>query len=224
MINKKWDQELCMEFQKPYFKELMKFIENEYKNKTIYPKRKNLFQAFEYTQLENIKVLIVGQDPYHGENQAHGMSFSVQVNQPIPKSLLNIYKELKNDLNCEIPNNGYLKKWADQGVLLLNTVLTVEAHLANSHKNKGWEKFTDVVIQKVNDQNRPIVIFLWGKQAQTKKRFLTNDMHLIIESTHPSPLSAYRGFFGNQCFSRCNEFLEKNGVRGIDWQIDNVEI
>jgi len=221
-INNHWDQVLIDEFDKPYYQALEKFIDVEYKTKNIFPKRKDIFNALKYTDLNDVKVLLVGQDPYHGENQAHGLSFSVNIKQAIPKSLANIFKELKEDVDFEIPNHGYLKKWADQGVLLLNTVLTVEAHEPNSHKNRGWEEFTDRVIQKVNEQDRPIVIFLWGKPAQRKRIFLTNSKHLIIETSHPSPLSAYRGFLGSKCFSKCNSFLEKNGVHGIDWQIDNI--
>lgn len=222
VIRNDWDQAIGNEFHKTYFKELMKFIDSEYLNKNIFPPREDIFNALKYTKLADAKVLLVGQDPYHNEKQAHGLSFSVLPDQPIPKSLLNIYKELKNDMHCEIPNNGYLKKWAEQGVLLLNTVLTVEAHQPHSHKNKGWEKFTDAVIQMINEQDRPLVIFLWGKPAQKKKKFLTNKKHLIIETSHPSPLSSYRGFLGSKCFSRCNEFLNENGIEEIDWQIEDV--
>ena len=169
-IKSDWNKAIGEELLKPYFKKLMKFIDFEYEEKKIFPKKKDIFNALNYTKLEEVKVLLVGQDPYHNESQAHGLSFSVLPDQPIPKSLINIYKELKTDMNCEPPNNGYLKKWADQGVLLLNTVLTVEAHLPHSHKKKGWEKFTDAIIQKVNEQDRPIVILLWGKPAQDKKK------------------------------------------------------
>ena len=169
-----------------------------------------------------VKVLLLGQDPYHNEHQAHGLSFSVQPGQDIPPSLVNIYKELHDDLGCYIPNNGYLKKWADQGVLLLNTVLTVRAHQANSHQGHGWEQFTDAVIQAVNSQDRPIVYMLWGAPARRKKAMLTNPKHLILEAPHPSPLSAYRGFFGCKHFSKANEFLKASGVEPIDWQIENI--
>jgi uracil-DNA glycosylase len=222
IINDDWNQAIGNEFDKLYFKELIKFIDLEYATKNIFPKREDIFNALNYTKLEDVKVLLVGQDPYHNENQAHGLSFSVLPDQQIPKSLVNIYKELKDDMNCKIPNNGYLKKWADQGVLLLNTVLTVEAHQPHSHKNKGWEEFTDAVIKKINEQDRPLVVFLWGKPAQKKKKFLTNKKHLIIEAPHPSPLSSYRGFFGSKCFSKCNAYLEANGIQEIDWQIEDI--
>ena len=166
--------------------------------------------------------MILGQDPYHGAGQAHGLCFSVQPGVKIPPSLVNIYKELQDDLGCYIPNNGYLKKWADQGVLMLNTVLTVRAHSANSHQGKGWEQFTDAVIHAVNEQDRPIVFILWGRPAQTKKPMLTNPKHLVLEAPHPSPFSASRGFFGSRPFSKTNEFLQKNGVEPIDWQIENI--
>ena len=174
------------------------------------------------TPLSQVKVVILGQDPYHEEHQAQGMCFSVEQHQEIPPSLVNIYKELQDDLGCYIPNNGYLKKWADQGVLLLNTVLTVRAHQANSHQGKGWEMFTDAVIQAVNEQDRPIVYLLWGRPAQTKIPMLTNPKHLVLTAPHPSPLSAYRGFFGCKHFSQTNEFLQSHGMEPIDWQIENV--
>ena len=170
-----------------------------------------------------MKVLILGQDPYHGEHQAHGLCFSVLPDQPeIPPSLQNIYKELETDVGCYIPNNGYLKKWADQGVLLLNTVLTVRAHQAGSHQGKGWEQFTDAIIEAVNAQDRPVVYLLWGKPAQSKIPMLTNPKHLILKAPHPSPLSAYRGFFGCRHFSQTNEFLQSHGIEPIDWQIENI--
>ena len=187
------------------------------------PDPDDIFNAFHYTDLKEVKVLLLGQDPYHNVNQAHGLSFSVLPSQrEIPPSLQNIYKELNDDLGCYIPNNGYLKKWADQGVLLLNTVLTVRAHQANSHQGKGWEKFTDAVIQALNEQDRPIVYFLWGKPAQSKMSMLNNKKHLILTAPHPSPLSAYRGFFGCKHFSRANDFLVANGEKPIDWQIENI--
>ena len=169
-----------------------------------------------------MKVLILGQDPYHNEHQAHGLCFSVMKDQEIPPSLVNIYTELQNDLGCYIPNNGYLVKWADQGVLLLNTVLTVRAHQANSHQGKGWEYFTDAIIKAVNEQDRPIVYMLWGKPAQSKRSMLNNPKHLVLTAPHPSPLSAYRGFFGCKHFSKANDFLVKNGSIPIDWQIENI--
>ena len=192
----------------------------EYESTTIYPPADDIFNAFHFTPLSKVKVLLLGQDPYHGERQAHGLSFSVLPKQDIPPSLQNIYQELHDDLGCTIPEHGYLKKWADQGVLLVTTVLTVRAHQPNSHQGKGWERFTDAVIQAVNAQDRPIVYFLWGKPAQTKKKMLTNPKHLILTAPHPSPLSAYRGFFGCKHFSQANEFLKANGAEPIDWQIE----
>lgn len=211
------------EFKKEYYKELYKFVRQEYATTTVYPPADDIFNAFHFTPLADVKVLILGQDPYHNVNQAHGLSFSVKPEQKeIPPSLQNIYKELHDDLGCYIPNNGYLKKWADQGVLLLNTVLTVRAHQANSHRNHGWEKFTDAVIQVVNAQDRPIVYLLWGSPAASKVPMLNNPKHLVLTAPHPSPLSAYRGFFGCRHFSRCNDFLSANGVEPIDWQIENI--
>lgn len=222
LIENSWKPYFEKEFKKNYFQKLNQFIKNEYQTKNIFPPREDIFNAFKYTDLKDLKVLILGQDPYHGEKQAHGLAFSVLPDITTPKSLANIYKELQNDLDCKIPNNGYLKKWADQGVLMLNTVLTVEAHQANSHKNQGWEIFTDAMISALNEQNRPIVIFLWGKPAQKKRKLLTNEQHFIIETPHPSPLSAYRGFFGSKCFSRCNKFLMDQGLESIDWQIEDI--
>lgn len=221
-IENNWKPYFDEEYQKIYFKNLEEFIENEYYSKNIFPPKEDIFNAFKYTDLNDVKVLIVGQDPYHDEKQAHGLAFSVLPGISTPKSLINIYKELHEDLGCKIPNNGYLIKWAKQGVLMLNTVLTVEAHQAHSHKNKGWEVFTDAMISAVNEQERPVVILLWGKPAQKKKALLTNDKHFIIEAPHPSPLSAYRGFFGSKCFSKCNEYLNDNNIQEIDWQIDNI--
>ena len=194
ILKNDWHDVLAEEFEKPYYKELRKFLILEYKTRIIYPDKHDIFNALHYTPLKDMKVLLLGQDPYHDENQAHGLSFSVMPGQRIPPSLQNIYKELKDDLGYDIPSNGYLKKWADQGVLLLNTVLTVRAHQAHSHQGMGWEQFTDAVIRAVNKQDRPIVIFLWGKPAQSKKPMLTNDRHLVLTAPHPSPLSAYRGF------------------------------
>lgn len=222
MIQNDWLLALQGEFRKPYYKELYDFVKEEYRTRVIYPPAEDIFTALDLTPLSQVKVVILGQDPYHEEHQAHGLSFSVHTDQQIPPSLQNIYKELKEDLNCQIPNNGYLKKWADQGVLMLNTVLTVRAHQANSHKGKGWEIFTDAIIQAVNEQDRPIVYLLWGSPAQSKAKMLTNPKHLILRAPHPSPLSAYRGFFGCKHFSQTNAFLEKNGLEPIDWQIENV--
>ena len=221
-IDNDWLESIKPEFQKPYYKELYDFVKTEYSKTIIYPPSDEIFNAFHFTPLSKVKVLLLGQDPYHNVNQAHGLSFSVKPGQDIPPSLQNIYKELNDDLGCYIPNNGYLKKWADQGVLLLNTVLTVRAHEANSHKGRGWEKFTDAVISAVNAQDRPIVYLLWGAPAQKKIPMLTNPKHLILKAPHPSPLSSYRGFFGCKHFSQCNDFLVKNGIEPIDWQIENI--
>ena len=219
-ISNDWLPPLKEEFGKEYYKQLYKTVNEEYKTHVIYPAPDDLFNAFHFTPLSEVKVVILGQDPYHNEGQAHGLCFSVQKGVEIPPSLLNIYKELQDDLNCTIPTHGYLKKWADQGVLLLNTVLTVRAHEANSHKGIGWEEFTDAAIRILNEQDRPIVFMLWGSNAREKKSMLTNPKHLILEAPHPSPLSAYRGFFGCRHFSKCNAFLIKNGLDPIDWQID----
>jgi uracil-DNA glycosylase len=222
-IDNDWLNAISGEFKKPYYRDLYNFVKNEYNTAVIYPPADDIFNAFNFTPLSQVKVLILGQDPYHEQNQAHGLSFSVPENQKdIPPSLQNIYKELQSDCGCYIPNNGYLKKWAKQGVLLLNTVLTVRAHQANSHQGKGWEQFTDAVIQAVNAQDRPIVYMLWGNPAQRKIPMLTNPKHLVLKAPHPSPLSAYRGFFGCKHFSKANEFLEKNGLTPIDWQIENI--
>ena len=223
MIDNDWLDCLQGEFKKPYYRDLYQFVRQEYNTHVIYPPADDIFNAFHFTPLSKVKVLILGQDPYHGEHQAHGLCFSVLPDQPeLPPSLQNIYKELQDDLGCYIPNNGYLKKWADQGVLLLNTVLTVRAHQAGSHQGKGWEQFTDAIIHAVNAQERPIVYLLCGKPAQSKIPMLTNPKHLILTAPHPSPLSAYRGFFGCRHFSKTNEFLMKNGTEPIDWQIENI--
>lgn len=222
-ISNDWLDVIGNEFEKPYYLQLRQFLIKEYKTRRIYPAADDIFNAFHFTPLENVKVLLIGQDPYHNENQAIGTSFAVPPSQKeIPPSLVNIYQELHEDLGCRIPNNGYLKKWADQGVLLLNTVLTVRAHQANSHQGQGWEQFTDAVISAVNGQDRPVVYFLWGRPAQSKKKMLTNPKHLILEAPHPSPLSAYRGFFGCRHFSKANEFLSTNGIEPVDWQIEDI--
>ena len=192
-------------------------------SQVIYPAQDQILRALELTAPSDVRVVILGQDPYHEEGQAHGLCFSVKPDVQIPPSLVNIYQELHEDCGCYIPNNGCLTKWADQGVLLLNTVLTVRAHQANSHKNIGWEEFTDAAIRILNDIDRPIVFLLWGRPAQTKKSMLSNPNHLILESPHPSPLSAYRGFFGSRPFSRANKFLKEHGLEPIDWQIENKE-
>ena len=223
MIDNDWLPCIRQEFGKSYYKELYTFVKHEYDTRIIYPPAEDIFNAFHFTPLSKVKVMILGQDPYHNENQAHGLSFSVLPTQKeIPPSLVNIYQELHDDLGCYIPNNGYLKKWADQGVLLLHTVLKVRANQANSHQGKGWEQFTDAVIEAVNAQDRPIVYLLWGRPAQSKIPMLTNSKHLILKAPHPSPLSAYRGFFGCRHFSQANTFLEKNGIEPIDWQIENI--
>lgn len=224
MIQNDWLDSVNTEFKKPYYQDLYKFVKNEYDTHVVYPPADDIFNALHLTPLKEVKVLILGQDPYHNEHQAHGLSFSVLPEQTdIPPSLQNIYKELQEDMGCYIPNNGYLEKWAKQGVLLLNTVLTVRAHQANSHQGRGWEQFTDAIIQAVNRQERPIVYMLWGRPAQNKIPMLTNASHLILKAPHPSPLSAYRGFFGCRHFSQANEFLKENGAEPIDWQIENIE-
>lgn len=222
LIGNDWDQILEKEFEKDYYLKLRSFLDEEYKSKTIYPLAKNIYSALRLTPYKDVKVVILGQDPYHEENQAHGLSFSVNKGVKIPPSLENIYKELKNDLNCYIPNNGYLIKWASQGVLLLNTVLTVEQHKANSHSGKGWEILTDKIIASLNNKDVPVVFILWGRNARNKKSLINNPKHLIIESAHPSPLSAYNGFFGSKPFSKTNSFLKKNNLKEIDWQIENI--
>lgn len=223
MIQNDWLEKIGSEFKQPYYAQLYQFVKDEYSTRVIYPPAEDIFNAFHFTPLSKVKVVILGQDPYHNVNQAHGLSFSVMPEQKdIPPSLVNIYQELKDDLGCYIPNNGYLKKWADQGVLMLNTVLTVRAHQANSHQGRGWEKFTDAVIHAVNEQERPIVYMLWGRPAQSKIPMLTNPKHLILKAPHPSPLSAYRGFFGCKHFSQANGFLQANGAEPVDWQIENL--
>ena len=217
-----WLLPLSGEFKKPYYRKLYKTVKHAYETGVVYPPANDIFNAFEFTPLSNVKAVILGQDPYHGPGQAHGLCFSVQPSVEIPPSLVNIYQELHDDLGCRIPNNGYLKKWADQGVLLLNTVLTVQAHRAGSHRGIGWEEFTDAAIRVLNDIDRPMVFILWGRPAQMKKPMLTNPNHLILEAPHPSPLSAYRGFFGSRPFSQTNRFLEEHGIAPIDWQIEDI--
>lgn len=222
ILKNDWKIYLESEFQKDYYIKLKKFLVDEYNSKVIYPNMYDLFNALHFTPYSKVKVVILGQDPYHGPNQAHGLSFSVNPGVKAPPSLLNMYKELKSDLDCYIPNNGYLKKWADQGVLLLNTVLTVRAAEANSHKNKGWEEFTTKIIQLLNEKETPIVFILWGNNAISKSSLITNSKHLIIQSVHPSPLSASRGFFGSKPFSKANNFLVSTNQTPIDWQIENI--
>jgi uracil-DNA glycosylase len=222
-IQNDWLQAVGGEFRKPYYKELYDFVKEEYSTRVIYPPADDIFNALHLTPLKEVKVVILGQDPYHNEHQAHGLSFSVLPDQrEIPPSLQNIYKELHDDLGCYIPDNGYLEKWARQGVLMLNTVLTVRAHQANSHQGHGWEQFTDAILEAVNQEDRPIVYLLWGRPAQSKIPMLTNPKHLILKAPHPSPLSAYRGFFGCRHFSQTNAFLESHGAVPIDWQIENI--
>lgn len=222
MIENDWLEALRPEFGKPYYKELFEFVKKEYDSRLIFPPANDIFNAFHLTSLSEVKVVILGQDPYHNVGQAHGLCFSVKPQVDIPPSLMNIYKELQTDLGCYIPNNGYLVKWAKQGVLMLNTVLTVRAHEANSHKGRGWEQFTDAAISALNDVDRPIVFLLWGNPAQAKKSMLNNPRHLILTAPHPSPLSAHRGFFGCKHFSQTNRFLQEQGEKEIDWQIENL--
>ncbi|WP_133017122.1 uracil-DNA glycosylase [Clostridium cuniculi] len=222
ILKNDWKDLLEDEFNKEYYQTLRSFLINEYKTKTIYPDKYDIFNALHFTSYKDIKVVILGQDPYHGPGQAHGLSFSVNPSIKIPPSLLNIYKELNSDLGCYIPNNGYLKKWADQGVLLLNTSLTVRAGEANSHKSIGWEIFTDKIISLVNEKEDPVVFLLWGNNAIKKKNLITNKRHLILTSVHPSPLSASRGFLGSKPFSKINNFLISINKKPIDWQIENI--
>ena len=220
MIGNDWDQYLEEEYRKPYFNDLINFVESEYEHKIIYPKKNEIFNAFRHTSYEDVKVVILGQDPCHGEHQAHGLSFSVQNGVPKPPSLKNIFKELYDDLGISITNHSNLLPWADQGVLLLNSVLTVEKDKAASHRDRGWETFTDKVIEVLNYKKTPVVFILWGNYARNKKKLITNPNHYIIESAHHSPLSAYQGFFGSKPFSKTNKFLESKGLTPIDWRID----
>ncbi|NLM20646.1 MAG: uracil-DNA glycosylase [Peptococcaceae bacterium] len=222
ILKNDWHDLLKDEFQKEYYLKIRQFLIHEYRTRTIYPDMYDIFNALHFTPYKDVKVVILGQDPYHGPNQAHGLSFSVKPGVQAPPSLVNIFKELHNDLGCYIPNNGYLKKWADQGVLLLNASLTVRAGQANSHSTIGWEKFTDQVIRVLNDREDPVVFILWGKKAQAKLSIITNPRHFIIKSPHPSPLSAHAGFFGSKPFSKTNQFLLSIGKKPIDWQIENI--
>lgn len=216
MINKKWDEILKDEFKKPYFKELGVFIKNEYNHKIIYPEYQNIFNALRYTDYDEVKVVILGQDPYHGDGEAHGLSFSVHDNIKRPPSLANIFKELESDLGIKKENND-LTGWAKQGVLLLNSIMSVVKDTPLSHKEKGWEIFTDNIIKKLNERETPIVFILWGGYARSKKQLITNKNHYIVESVHPSPLSAYHGFFGSRPFSKTNNFLVSHNIKPIDW-------
>lgn len=215
-----WLEALSGEFRKPYYKKLYDTVNQEYRTRQIFPPADDIFNAFSYTPLEKVKVVILGQDPYHNVGQAHGLCFSVKKGVEVPPSLVNIYKELNDDLGCPVPTHGCLTKWAEQGVLMLNTVLTVRAHQANSHRGIGWEEFTDAAIEVLNKQDRPIVFILWGAPAQRKEKMLNNKKHLILKAPHPSPLSAYRGFFGSKPFSQTNQFLTEQGVEPIDWCIE----
>lgn len=221
-LGNSWDSILAGEFDKLYYLKLREFLRNEYNTKVIYPDKNNIFNALRLTPYEEVKVVILGQDPYHGPGQAHGLSFSVQPGVKTPPSLLNMYKELRDDLGCFIPNNGYLVSWAKQGVLLLNTVLTVREGEANSHRKKGWENFTDEVICKLNERDKPVIFLLWGNNAKEKMKLITNPKHFILTTVHPSPLSATRGFMGCKHFSKTNDILRGLGEKEIDWQIPNL--
>ncbi|MBQ2245826.1 MAG: uracil-DNA glycosylase [Selenomonadales bacterium] len=218
-----WAPLLEAEMQKDYYQKLRTILIKEYKTRTIYPDMYDIFNAMHYTPYDKVKVVILGQDPYHGPRQAHGLSFSVLPGVDAPPSLVNIFKELESDLGCRVPNHGCLKHWAEQGVLLLNTVLTVREYQANSHQGIGWEEFTDHIITLLNQRKEPMVFILWGRPAQRKQSMITNPDHLVITSPHPSPLSAYRGFFGSRPFSKANEFLAKHGMAPIDWQLPMEE-
>ncbi len=222
LITSDWQQVLTDEFQKPYFHQLQNFISTERQTQTIFPSTADVFAAFELTPYEQVRVLVLGQDPYHDDNQAHGLCFSVNPGIKIPPSLANIYKELNSDLEFPIPNHGYLVPWAKQGVLMLNAVLTVRAHTPNSHKDKGWETFTDAVIDKVNQKTDPVVFVLWGAYAQKKLKLIDTNRHIVIQSVHPSPLSARNGFFGSKPFSAINTALTAIGKPGIDWQLADI--
>ena len=221
-LGNSWDSVLEEEFQKEYYLKLREFLKKEYSTQTVYPDMHDIFNAFKTTDYKDVRVVILGQDPYHEIGQAHGMAFSVKPGIATPPSLQNMYKELCESLGCYIPNNGYLEKWAKQGVLLLNTTLTVRSGQANSHSNSGWQIFTDNVIRKLNEREHPIIFFLWGSNARRKTEFIDSSRHYILEAPHPSPLSAYRGFFGCGHFKKANELLEKMGKSPIDWQIENI--
>ena len=221
-IGNDWDEIIGDEFKKEYFNNLREFLKKEYRENTIYPEKKDILQALVHTPYKDTKVVILGQDPYHGKGQAHGLSFSVQPGTKIPPSLLNIYKEIKSEYGYEIPNNGYLIPWADQGVLLLNNVLTVREGEPNSHKGKGWEKFTDRIIEELNKREEPVIFVLWGNNAKEKEKLITEKHHYILKSVHPSPLSASRGFFGNKHFKKINEILKDLRKEEIEWKIKNI--
>lgn len=218
-----WDNVLEEEMEKPYFKELLNKVDDEYKKYTVYPARNKIFSALTNCPLSEVKVVILGQDPYHEEGQAHGMSFSVMPGIEIPPSLKNIYKEIENEYGYKPASHGYLMKWAKQGVLLLNATLTVREHQANSHSKYGWQRFTDKIIEEVSNQDKPVVFLLWGRNAIAKEGLIDTSKHLVLKSVHPSPLSAYAGFFGNNHFKKANEFLKEHGRKEIDWRIDELQ-
>ncbi|MBR2472214.1 MAG: uracil-DNA glycosylase [Clostridia bacterium] len=222
MIGNSWDNILKEEFEKEYFTKLSAFLDEEYASGPVYPPRDEIFSALKYTAYEDVKIVIIGQDPYHEEGQAHGLCFSVKPGVQTPPSLVNMYKELGTDLGCYTPNNGYLTKWAKQGILLLNAVLTVRGGAANSHRKKGWENFTDAVIKKLNEREKPIIFLLWGNNAKEKLAFITNPKHYVLSAAHPSPLSATRGFMGCRHFSKANTILTNENMTPIDWQIENI--
>ncbi|MBR4767615.1 MAG: uracil-DNA glycosylase [Lachnospiraceae bacterium] len=221
-LDGQWAEYLKLEFGKPYYRALYQNVQNAYRTKTVYPPKEDIFTAFHLTPPDRVKVVILGQDPYHEPGEAHGLAFSVKPGVAVPPSLQNIYKELHDDLGCPVPSHGYLKHWADEGVLLLNSLLTVEAHRAFSHKDFGWERFTDAAIRALNMENRPMVFILWGSAAIRKKELITNADRLILTSPHPSPLSAYRGFFGSRPFSKANEYLLLHNIRPVDWTIPEI--
>ncbi|MFE6798698.1 uracil-DNA glycosylase [Paenibacillus chitinolyticus] len=217
ILKNDWAELLSEEFEKPYYLKLREFLKQEYAERTIYPEMHDIFNALHYTAFKDVKAVILGQDPYHGPGQAHGLSFSVKPGIPAPPSLKNMFKEMKDDIGCPLPGTGYLKHWADQGVLLLNTVLTVRAGEANSHKGKGWELFTDKVIETLNRKETPVLFILWGSHAQSKTQLIDLNRHGVIKAPHPSPLSAHRGFFGSKPYSKANAWLREQGIEPIDW-------
>ncbi|KAB2332453.1 uracil-DNA glycosylase [Bacillus mesophilum] len=222
LLHNDWQKILKKEMEKPYFQHLIEFIEKEYEQETVYPPKQDIFNSLHDTAYAETKVVLLGQDPYHGPGQAHGLSFSVKPRVKIPPSLRNMYKELESDLGIQPANNGYLVKWAKQGVLMLNTVLTVREGEAYSHRGKGWEQFTDEIIKRLNEREEPVIFILWGKPAQEKMKLLNLEKHQVITSPHPSPLSARRGFFGSRPFSKVNAFLRAKGQKEIDWKIDDI--
>ncbi len=217
-----WNEVIGEEFSKDYYLKLRQFLKEEYSTRTIYPPMYDIFNALKFTDYDAVKVVILGQDPYHGEGEAHGLAFSVREGIDIPPSLKNIYKELQMSLGCYIPNNGYLEKWVRQGVLMLNSALTVRKDMANSHRGKGWEIFTTEVIKKLNERKKPVIFLLWGNNAKEKAEFINKNFHYVLTSVHPSPLSASRGFFGCNHFKKANEILKSLGETEIDWQIENI--